>query len=89
MAIAETALEALIRNGVSNSTIKSQGFITINTSRAYETEVTGTYNGKAITMYIVVLTKNGIALMLQGKASNNSFKAITGFKNFADAIVIK
>ena len=86
---AETALESTLRNGFSNPTIKSKGFLTINENSAYEMEVSCILKGKPVTIYIAVVTKAETAIMLQGVDKKNSSETIKGFKEFADAILIK
>lgn len=86
---AETALESTLRNGFSNHSIKSKGFLTINNNSAYEMEVACILKGKPVTVYIAVVTKDRTAVMIQGVAKKNIAETITGFKDFADAIVIK
>ena len=86
---AETALESTLRNGFSNHSIKSKGFLTINNNSAYEMEVACMLKGKPVILYIAVVTKDRTAVMVQGVAKKNIAETITGFKDFADAIVIK
>lgn len=86
---AEIALESTLRNGFSNPTIKSKGFLTINNNSAYEMEVGCTLKGKPVTVYIAVVTKDQTAVMVEGMAKRNSSETIAGFKVFTDAIVIK
>lgn len=86
---AETSLEAILRNGFTNPVIKSKGFLTINDNSAYEMEVVCTLKGRPVTVYIVVIVKDNIAIMVQGVAKNNIEATLAGFKQFADAIEIK
>lgn len=86
---AESALESTLRNGFTNPVIKSKGFLTINGNPAYEMEVECILKGKPVTVYIAVVNKEQTAVMVQGVAKKNIAETITGFKDFADAIVIK
>lgn len=65
---AETALESTLRNGFSNHSIKSKGFLTINNNSAYEMEVACMLKGKPVILYIAVVTKDRTAVMVQGVA---------------------
>lgn len=87
--IAEKSLESILRNGFSNPTIKSKGFLTINNNSAYEMEVDCTLKGKPVTVYIAVVTKEQTAVMVQGVARKNITETIAGFKDFTDAIELK
>ena len=86
---AETALESTLRNGFTNPVIKSKGFLTINGNPAYEMKVECILKGKPVTVYIAVVNKEQTAVMVQGVAKKKIAETITGFKDFADAIVIK
>ncbi|MBK8142332.1 MAG: hypothetical protein IPN39_08345 [Chitinophagaceae bacterium] len=52
-------------------------------------EVACMLKGKPVILYIAVVTKDRTAVMVQGVAKKNIAETITGFKDFADAIVIK
>lgn len=86
---AETALESTLRNGFSSPSVKSKGFLTINDNSAYEMEVDCMLKGKPATIYIVVVTKDRTALLVQGMAKKNIAETMKGFKEFADAIVLQ
>lgn len=85
----ETALASTLRNGFSNPSIKSKGFLNINNNSAYEMEVACILKDKPVTVYIAVVTKDRTAVVVQGLAKKNIAETITGFKAFANAIVIK
>jgi len=86
---AEAALESTLRNGFTNPVIKSTGFLTINGNPAYEMEVECILKGRPVTVYIAVVNKEQTAVMVQGVVKKNIAETINGFKDFADAIVIK
>lgn len=86
---AETALASTLRNGFSNPSVKSKGFLTIHNNSAYEMEVGCILTGKPVTVYIAVLTRDRTAVVVQGMVKKNIAETIAGFKDFTDAIVIQ
>lgn len=88
-ALAETALASTLRNGFTNPSVKRKGFLTINNNSAYEMEVECMSKGQSVTVYIVAVVKENTAITVQGLAKYDIEKTISGFKQFADAIVIK